>query len=143
MSFTLDNKKIQQWLEFRDWLFYYGTTRPNSGMFYPIDKQYVAECLKDDYYGFPHFSNSREVDVEQIELSLAHDNCFTTAFPSVVFRIWGHNKEYQDDNYEIEIYFCFQRGDTEYQKVFHGFVKNLNQLLFILQSLGIDEKYLA
>lgn len=149
---TIEDQQIKEWLESRTWLFPQGHFFPDSEIFYPIPKEYVKYCEKDEEFDFPYYVfhdfEKDELEPKQVEtiyLENARSNCFTWAFPCVVLKIWGGKeiKENQGGKYEIEMYFCYLRGETHYECVANLFVKNFDELMFVMRASGIHENYIT
>lgn len=139
----IKNKEINDWLESRTWLFFYGRTRIDSAIYYPIEKDYVKDCSSDEEHGFPYYCNNGVADTRTVYLEYARSNCYTWAFPRVVLKIWGDEKENQNNRYWLEVYFCYGRGEIHYEKVLDVYIKDIEGLLHALRLAGIHESYLT
>ena len=132
-KFKLDNQEIRRFLLTRDWLTYSHTTRTNSGWFFPNGYENSSDSSEN---GYPISPGMKLVSLNPSQGSLGN-----TSQANVMFKIWGYNKD-ETGLYEIEVFFYFGRGEVEYEKVCHGFIADIYELLIVLRQLGIELKHL-
>jgi len=142
MKLKLKDKDIQSYLENLDWLHHYSGdgefTFANFSVFDPKEGP-IKDIDKCEDTGYPKWS--MEHSWGNIQLSKEHMG--TYSLPIVHIKICAQKGEDKDRfPYSFQVAFCHTRTGGNYEDVFYGYVKSVEEIKQVFELLGFDERYI-
>jgi len=135
LELRLADKEISEWLLSRDWLTHYtGRGDWQFAHFVQLPFDEVAEAEKCPDTEFPIRNRTYST------VTLSREYMGTYTFPRVHLKI--AQSQLDDVTYDLHIHFGHLRTGDNYEQVFYGYVRSLDELKSVFTLLGLDPEYI-